>query len=114
MKLAVSGMFIQAAAIAEEDLGGGITRKILGYNNQLMMVKLAFKKNAVGALHHHLHSQVTYVESGSFEVEINGEKQTLQQGDGFYIPPDAVHGVLCVEEGILIDAFSPSREDFLK
>jgi quercetin dioxygenase-like cupin family protein len=45
---------------------------------------------------------------------INGEKKILEAGDGFYIEPDVPHGAVCLEEGILIDTFSPMRQDFLK
>jgi quercetin dioxygenase-like cupin family protein len=54
------------------------------------------------------------VVSGKFEVMINGEKKILEAGDGFYIEPDVPHGAVCLEEGILIDTFSPMRQDFLK
>jgi quercetin dioxygenase-like cupin family protein len=38
----------------------------------------------------------------------------LEAGDGYYIEPDAPHGAVCLEDGILIDVFSPMRMDFLK
>jgi quercetin dioxygenase-like cupin family protein len=54
------------------------------------------------------------VESGVFEVEINSEKKMLKAGDAFYIPPNVIHGAVCLERGVLIDTFSPMREDFIK
>lgn len=68
----------------------------------------------IGTLHSHYHSQITSIESGLFEVEIGGEKKILKTGDVFYIPPNVVHGVVCMEEGVLLDMFSPMREDFVK
>ena len=50
----------------------GVERKILAYTDELMCVENHFKKGAVGALHHHPHTQITYVVSGSFEFEIDG------------------------------------------
>ena len=50
---------------------------------------------------------------GKFEFHIDGEKQIVKAGDGVYIPPNAVHGAVCLEDGILIDVFSPIREDFM-
>ena len=47
-------------------------------------------------------------------MEIKGEKKILVAGDGFYAEPDVPHGVVCLEAGVLIDAFSPVRADFLK
>ncbi len=97
-----------------EDLGNGIQRKIYGYDDQIMLVKAKFEAGAVGTLHEHHHVQVTYVESGVFEMTIGEEKKIIRKGDGYYVPPHAIHGCVCVEPGILIDVFSPFREDFVK
>jgi len=29
------------------------------------------------------------------------------------VPPHVVHGVVCLEAGMLIDSFNPARADFL-
>lgn len=97
-----------------ENPGPGIRRQIMGYDGQLMIVKVKFDKGAVGTQHEHFHSQATYVASGKFELTIGGEKKILSAGDGYYVAPDELHGCVCLEEGILIDTFSPHREDFLK
>ncbi|GJQ62382.1 MAG: cupin [Melioribacteraceae bacterium] len=91
----------------------GLKRKIMGYNDEIMMVQVHFEKGGIGVNHQHFHSQTTYVVSGKFEVNIDGEKQVLEAGDGFYVRPNLDHGAVCLEEGILIDVFSPVREDFL-
>lgn len=92
----------------------GIKRQIMGYDGQLMMVKVAFEKGAIGTLHEHYHSQATYVVSGKFELTIGDEKRILVAGDGYYVAPDELHGCICLEKGVLIDTFSPMRADFLK
>lgn len=96
-----------------EDLGGGVSRKFLGWDNQIMMVKVKFEKGAEGTPHQHFHAQTTYCAEGKFEFTIGDEKKIVIAGDGVYIEPNLVHGALCMEEGILIDVFSPVREDFL-
>lgn len=96
-----------------EELGGGVARQILGYDDQLMMVRVRFAEGAVGALHHHPHRQATYVESGSFRVELGGRLRVLRQGDAFFAPPSVEHGVVALEAGVLVDVFTPAREDFL-
>lgn len=97
-----------------EDLGQGVSRQFVGYNSQIMMVIVKFEKDAVGVLHQHFHSQITYVASGTFVVTVNGVTKILKEGDGFFAQPNIFHGVKCLEEGKLIDAFAPFREDFLK
>ncbi|PRD47378.1 cupin domain-containing protein [Sphingobacterium haloxyli] len=96
-----------------EDLGNGIKRQVYGYDDTIMLVKVQFKAGAVGELHSHIHAQVTYVESGSFKMTIDDEEKIISKGDGYYVPPHSVHGCVCIEPGMLIDVFSPLREDFL-
>jgi quercetin dioxygenase-like cupin family protein len=97
-----------------EDVGNGIHRQVFGYDDTLMLVKAKFIEGGVGVMHQHPHSQVTYVDSGVFEMTIGDEKKIIRKGDGYYVPPHVLHGCVCLEAGILIDAFSPHREDFLK
>ncbi len=108
-----SAAFVKADTIPKEDLGGGISRQILGYGPDLMVVRVWFDEGAVGEVHAHPHSQSTLVESGKFEVFVDGNKQVLGAGDAFYIAPHLDHGAVCLEAGVLIDTFSPAREDFL-
>lgn len=93
--------------------GKGIQRQVFGYDDKIMLVKAKFESGAVGDLHEHPHSQVTYVESGVFEMTIGDEIRRIRQGDGYYVPPNVLHGCVCLEPGMLIDAFTPFREDFL-
>ncbi|MCL4123189.1 UNVERIFIED_CONTAM: hypothetical protein GTU68_025888 [Idotea baltica] len=86
----------------------------MGYDDKIMLVKVHFDKGGIGYKHEHHHSQVTYVESGSFDFSIGDETITVHGGDSVYIPPHVMHGAICTESGILIDVFSPIREDFME
>ncbi len=96
-----------------ETVGPGLRRQIMGYDDKLMLVKVEFQEGAIGQMHKHYHSQTTYVESGEFEMTIGDEVRTLKGGDSFYILPHVMHGCVCTKPGVLIDVFSPAREDFL-
>jgi quercetin dioxygenase-like cupin family protein len=106
-------VFIENRNIPWEQMDKGVKRKVMAWDDNLMVVKVEFQKGGVGVLHQHFHSQITHVESGVFEVEIAGEKKLLSTGDAFYIPPNIMHGAVCLEDGVLIDVFSPMREDFV-
>lgn len=108
-----SEIFCLSEKMDWEELGGGVSRKILGWDNQIMMVNVKFEKGAVGSPHQHFQAQTTYVASGKFEFTVGDEKQIVKEGDGLYIPPNIMHGAVCLEAGILLDVFSPVREDFL-
>jgi len=86
----------------------------MSYDPTMMMVKIDFQKGGIGTPHQHVHTQMSYVESGVFEVTIGDKKQTLKKGDGFYIPSNVMHGAVCLEAGVLIDMFTPMREEFVK
>ena len=105
--------FIENREIHWETVASGVRRKIMTWDAKLMLVKVDFEKGAIGTLHKHPHVQITHVESGIFEVEIDGEKKILTTGDAFYVPSNLLHGVVCLEAGVLIDTFSPMREDFV-
>jgi quercetin dioxygenase-like cupin family protein len=113
-KILSSNYFIENNDLEWENVGKGVQRKILGYDEQIMLVVAKFEKDGIGYAHQHSHRQVTYVTEGKFEVQINGEKKILKKGDCYYIPPDITHGAVCLEDGLLVDVFNPCREDFLK
>jgi quercetin dioxygenase-like cupin family protein len=90
-----------------------IERQVFGYSDEVMMVKVRFEKGGIGSMHQHPHTQVTYVESGEFEMTIGDNKKIIRKGDGYFVPPNILHGCVCLEAGMLIDCFTPMRADFL-
>lgn len=96
-----------------EEVGEGLKRKVMAYDPTMMMVKVAFQTGGIGALHHHPHTQASYVASGKFETTVGEDTKILTQGDAFFVPSNVPHGVVCLEEGEIIDVFTPMREDFL-
>lgn len=97
-----------------ETVGEGVRRKIMGYDKDLMLVIVEFKKGSIGYLHKHPHTQVSYLVSGTFEVNIGGVKKIQKAGDTYFISPNVEHGVVALEDSCLIDVFTPHREDFVK
>ena len=95
------------------DLGGGVKRRVLAYNEQQMIVEVHFEKGGVGSMHTHPHVQSTYVKSGKFRFTIDGEDVEVAAGDTIAFPPDIPHGTLCLEAGVLLDIFTPMRKDFI-
>ena len=104
---------IHSAMREIETVAPGIRRQVLGYGPDLMVCRVEFEIGAVGDAHRHMHSQVSYVESGRFRVHIAGTPSVLTRGDSFYVGPEVDHGAECLEAGVLIDTFSPHRADFI-
>lgn len=97
-----------------EHLDDIVSRQILTYNDEIMVVRVIFTKPGPGGVpHSHPHVQVTSVESGVFEITIDGRTARLSAGDSFYVPSDVHHSAICIEPGVLIDVFTPMRADFV-
>ena len=99
--------------ISSEDTAPGVQRKILAYCNELMCVENHFEKDAAGALHNHPHTQITYVAEGKFRFIIGNETRVVCKGDTMLKQNGVEHGCVCLEKGILLDFFTPMREDFM-
>jgi len=100
-------------SIPVEQLGPGIERQMIVGEN-LMICRLRIAPNVVTPEHDHPHEQMTIVESGRVLFTIGDEQRIAQQGDVLHFPPGAWHGATTLdEEVVLIDIFTPIREDFL-
>ncbi len=107
-------MYTRNKDITSTGAGEGVTRKILSHAANIMSVELHFDKGAVGAPHSHPHEQIGYIISGKLEYIEEGVSTILETGDTYYVAPNVVHGVVALEETMLLDIFTPEREDFLK
>lgn len=106
-------MFVRHDDCPLEDLGGGVRRRVLAHDGGLMQVEVHFDAGAVGPLHSHPHEQLTYVLAGEFEFTIGEETRVVGPGDTLYKRPGVVHGCVCRRTGVLLDTFTPQREDLL-
>lgn len=107
-------MYVENKSIPVTELGGGIVRKVLAYSENMMSVELHFDQGAVGAKHAHPHEQIGYLISGSLLYQEDGkEDKVLVTGDTYYVEPDVIHGVVALEETMLLDIFTPMRKDFV-
>ena len=106
-------MFVMDEEVKKTDVGGGVSRKILAYDEKMMSVRVIFERGAVGSMHSHPHTQISYVLKGCFEATVGDETRIIGEGDTYIAPGDVPHGVVCLEEGELLDVFTPCRKDFL-
>ena len=106
--------FIKRDQVPIEEMAAGVQRKILGYQENLMLVKVFFEKGSVAARHSHPHQQIGHILEVRFELEIEGRREVLVAGDSFVVPPDVLHQATCLDKGVILDSFSPMRTDFIK
>lgn len=109
----MKGIFSEYGKKNVQDLGGGVKRTVLSFNEKIMSVEVRFEKGAIGSEHTHPHTQMSYVLSGKFEYSVEGESVIMNPGDSIVVPSGLVHGTVCLEAGALLDVFTPMREDFI-
>ena len=93
--------------------GENVVRRVLAYCDGLMCVENTFEEGAVGKLHSHPHTQITYVVSGEFSFCIDGETRVVRPGDTMLKQDGVIHGCTCRKAGVLLDIFTPMREDLV-
>ena len=92
----------------------GAQRKILSYGGKLMLVEFTFEAGRASWLHSHPHEQVGYVVLGEIDFNMEGHAPVrLVAGGSYYVPPDVKHNIVTYAPTVLIDAFTPMRDDFL-
>ena len=97
-----------------EKLDEGVERQMI-VGERLMVCRLRFAPHVVTPAHEHPHEQLTFVERGRARFTIGDEELIAEAGDILHFPPGAWHGaVMLDEEVVLIDVFTPLREDFIK
>jgi quercetin dioxygenase-like cupin family protein len=91
----------------------GLTRRVLAYNENLFLVEHEMVKGWSGAMHSHPHDQVVYVVRGHLNVNCLGKTFELRTGDTFVVRGGVQHGASAMEDSLVIDVFTPCREDYI-
>jgi quercetin dioxygenase-like cupin family protein len=99
-------------AVPTEEIADDISRQMIAGRNE-MVVRWKFKKGALAARHSHPHEQIVMMESGRLRFAVGDEEKTLRMGDIVVVPPSVPHEAEALEDTVVIDIFSPPREDFL-
>ena len=101
------------AAIPVTRVAEGIERQMV-YGERLMVCRLRLAAHTVTPIHSHPHEQITMIERGRARFTVDGADQVLSAGDVLHLPSNVPHGAAMLDEDVvLIDVFSPVREDFL-
>src|SRR5438067_9068334 len=101
------------SSVPVERLEDGVERQMIVGEN-VMVCRLRFAPRVVTPEHEHPHEQITLVERGRVLFTVGGEQRVAEAGDVLHFPPGSWHGATMLdEEVVLIDIFSPIREDFL-
>ena len=91
----------------------GLLRRTLVSDEKLMICRFDLENGVQIPGHSHPHDQAGYVVSGMIRVTVDGESSDLGPGDSYCAPSGAVHSALALERSVVVDTFSPPRDDYL-
>lgn len=104
--------YIKWSEVPQVDMAPGIRRRVLSGDN-MMSVEVTLDKGAVVPEHSHPHEQISHVIAGKLEFVVGGHKKVVAPGEAVLIPSNVRHVVTTLEDSVVVDVFSPPREDFL-
>jgi quercetin dioxygenase-like cupin family protein len=99
------------SSIAREQLNPRMTRRAI-HLGSMTVARIELQKNAVVPEHSHVHEQASMVEKGALKFRIEGREQVVRAGEVLHIPPHAPHAVEALEDSVVVDLFSPARDDW--
>jgi len=106
-------MFYKRAIINYVKALDGVTYKTLSYGSKTLLSEFMLEKGSKVPIHNHPYEQTGYMISGRMTFTINGESYNTEPGDSWCIPENVEHGVEVHEDSVVIEVFSPVREDYL-
>ena len=111
--MSAAGTLLDWSAIPVESIGEGIERQMV-VGDRLMICRLRLQPRVVTTPHDHPHEQMTVVEKGRVVFTIGDEQREVGPGTVLHFPSGVWHGATMLdEEVVLLDIFTPIREDFL-
>jgi quercetin dioxygenase-like cupin family protein len=90
-----------------------LLRRILANNPKIMLVEHRMERGWAGARHSHPHEQAVYVVSGHLRFLCGDEAFEAKAGDSFVVRGGVEHQAWALEASVVLDAFTPTREDYL-
>lgn len=91
----------------------GVELKALAWGDRTLLTEVRLAKGAVVPMHSHPHEQTGYLISGRLEFDVTGEITVAGPGDSWSLAGDVKHAARALEDTVLVEAFSPVREDYL-
>jgi quercetin dioxygenase-like cupin family protein len=104
--------FNTLAALPERRILDGTIRGHYAHLPGMTIGEVRLDAGTVVPLHAHPHEQISYVIDGQFEFTVDDETTTLGPGMAVMIPGGAIHGGKTLTECLVIDVFSPARDDY--
>ena len=107
-------MIVKSSPQGFKEMLDGIELKNLTFGDKTHLTQVRLKKGSVLPEHYHPHEQTGYLISGKLKFFSGAEEAIAQPGDSWTFPSNMKHGAKAIEDTIVLECFSPARDDYLK
>src|SRR5690349_3809544 len=98
--------------VAAEQITPAISRKFIS-GDRVTVARFELKRGGIVPMHSHDNEQVTFVISGALKFKIENREVVVRGGEVLQIPGAVPHEVEVVEDALVVDVFSPVRQDWI-
>jgi quercetin dioxygenase-like cupin family protein len=99
---------------AWKEIMPGVKRRMLSHSSTGLMVLYKIESGKTFALHNHPHAQYGVFLEGGGKFRVGESTWQMKRGDAYFIPPGVFHELKTDEECVILDFFTPEREDYVK
>lgn len=99
--------------VAVQQLDNGITRQMITAGN-MMLAQIFVPKGVSFPAHRISSEQITIYVKGGAVYQSEQSRIEAREGDILHIPAGVQHSDQVLEDTVVLDVFSPPREDWLK
>jgi len=108
--VAAKPYFLNLKARAVKEIVPGVRTRTF-WQDRMLISLVDLDPNAVAPVHTHMEEQVGFIAKGTVEMEIDGAKRVMKEGELYHVPADVPHGARAGPKGCtILDVFSPVRE----
>ena len=98
--------------VPSEQINDAIARRFIT-GDSVTVGRFELKQGGIVPPHSHANEQVSIVLSGLLLFKIDGVETLVKAGEVMQIPGNAVHEVEVIEDTLVLDVFSPVRQDWI-
>ncbi|MEA3345170.1 MAG: cupin domain-containing protein [Chloroflexota bacterium] len=103
---------VRASEVEPVEMLPGIQRRTLADGERLMITQVLISQGTELPAHSHPHEQISYIVSGELEMRVGDQSYHLRPGDSLLLPSGMEHSALALQDVVVIDTFSPPREEY--
>ncbi|MCL4519021.1 MAG: cupin domain-containing protein [Thaumarchaeota archaeon] len=99
---------------AWKEIMPGVKRRMLAHSLTGLMVLYKIEAGKTFVWHNHPHAQFGIILEGAGKFRVGDSTRDVRSGDTYFIPPAIFHELKTEKECVIVDFFTPEREDYVK